>query len=47
MPWIRQVPIAEATGELKKLFDAALARALGLPAEQAPLYLLPVGEPLR
>lgn len=27
MPWIRQVPIAEATGELKKLFDAALARA--------------------
>lgn len=27
--------------------DAALARALGLPAEQAPLYLLPVGEPLR
>jgi nitroreductase len=27
--------------------DAALARALGLPADQAPLYLIPVGEPLR
>ena len=27
MPWIRQIPISDATGELKKLFDAAIARA--------------------
>ncbi|HET9888073.1 MAG TPA: hypothetical protein VFR10_11215 [bacterium] len=27
MPWIRQISIAEATGELKKQFDAAVARA--------------------
>jgi SagB-type dehydrogenase family enzyme len=27
--------------------DPALARAIGLPAEQAPLYLISVGEPLR
>ncbi len=27
MPWIRQIPAAQATGELKRHFDAALARA--------------------
>lgn len=27
MPWIRQVPVAEATGLLKEQFDAALGRA--------------------
>ena len=27
MPWITQIPIAEATGLLKKQFDAALKRA--------------------
>ena len=27
MPWIDQVPIAEATGHLRKLFDAAIERA--------------------
>ncbi len=27
MPWIRQVPIGEATGLLKRQFDAALKRA--------------------
>jgi alkylhydroperoxidase family enzyme len=27
MPWISQVPVAEATGALKVEFDAALARA--------------------
>jgi SagB-type dehydrogenase family enzyme len=27
--------------------DLALARVLGLPPDQAPLYLIPVGEPLR
>ena len=27
MPWISQVPIAEATGELKAEFDKALRRA--------------------
>lgn len=27
MPWIHQISIADATGELKKLFDAAIARA--------------------
>lgn len=27
MPWIRQVPVAEATGLLKTEFDAAIARA--------------------
>ncbi len=27
MPWIEQVPIADATGLLKKLFDEALQRA--------------------
>ncbi len=27
MPWIHQVPIEEATGSLKKQFDAALERA--------------------
>lgn len=27
MPWIEQVPIAEATGLLKKLFDEAIQRA--------------------
>lgn len=27
MPWIHQVPIDESTGLLKRLFDAALARA--------------------
>jgi alkylhydroperoxidase family enzyme len=27
MPWITQVPIGEATGLLKKLFDEALTRA--------------------
>lgn len=27
MPWINQIPIEEATGLLKKQFDAALKRA--------------------
>ena len=27
MPWIHQVPITEATGQLRKLFDEALKRA--------------------
>lgn len=27
MPWIKQVPIAEATGLLKKQFDEAIQRA--------------------
>ncbi len=27
MPWIEQVPISEATGLLKKLFDEAIERA--------------------
>ena len=27
MPWITQIPIDEATGLLKKLFDEAIARA--------------------
>jgi alkylhydroperoxidase family enzyme len=27
MPWIEQIPIAEATGFLKEQFDAALKRA--------------------
>ena len=27
MPWIRQIPIEEATGTLKKQFDEALQRA--------------------
>ncbi len=27
MPWIQQVPVGEATGLLKKLFDEALQRA--------------------
>lgn len=27
MPWIKQIPIAEATGLLKKEFDAAIKRA--------------------
>ena len=27
MPWIEQVPLSEATGFLKKQFDAALQRA--------------------
>jgi alkylhydroperoxidase family enzyme len=27
MPWIRQIPVAEATGHLKRLFDAAIQRA--------------------
>ena len=27
MPWIDQVPVGEATGLLKKLFDDALKRA--------------------
>lgn len=27
MPWIKQVPISEATGLLKKLFDQAIRRA--------------------
>jgi len=27
MPWIHQIPIAEATGLLKQQFDAALKRA--------------------
>lgn len=27
MPWIRQVPVDEATGLLKREFDAALRRA--------------------
>ena len=27
MPWIRTVPVDEATGALKKVYDAAVARA--------------------
>ena len=27
MPWIKQIPIAEATGMLKRQFDAAIKRA--------------------
>ena len=27
MPWIRQIPVHEATGALKRLFDEAIARA--------------------
>jgi alkylhydroperoxidase family enzyme len=27
MPWIRRVPLDEASGLLKELFDAAIARA--------------------
>jgi alkylhydroperoxidase family enzyme len=27
MAWIHEVPVAEATGHLKKLFDAAIERA--------------------
>lgn len=27
MPWIRQIPIEEATGPLKEEFDAAMKRA--------------------
>jgi alkylhydroperoxidase family enzyme len=27
MPWIKQIPIAEATGLLKQLFDEAIQRA--------------------
>ena len=27
MPWIHQVPVDEATGSLKKQFDAAIERA--------------------
>jgi len=27
MPWIKQIPLAEATGPLKAQFDAALKRA--------------------
>ena len=27
MPWIKQIPVAEATGLLKEQFDAALKRA--------------------
>ena len=27
MPWIKQIPVAEATGHLKVQFDAALKRA--------------------
>ena len=27
MPWIKQIPVEEATGHLKKQFDAALERA--------------------
>ncbi len=27
MPWIKQIPMAEATGLLKQQFDAALKRA--------------------
>lgn len=27
MPWIEQVPVAEATGRLKQQFEAALERA--------------------
>ncbi|MCB0158400.1 MAG: carboxymuconolactone decarboxylase family protein [Caldilineaceae bacterium] len=27
MPWIRQIPVHEATGLLKKEFDAAIKRA--------------------
>lgn len=27
MPWIRQIPLSEATGLLKEQFDAALKRA--------------------
>jgi len=27
MPWIHQVPVDEATGHLRRLFDEAIARA--------------------
>jgi alkylhydroperoxidase family enzyme len=27
MPWIRQIPVSEATGDLKKQLDEAMARA--------------------
>lgn len=27
MPWIKQIPVTEATGELKQQFDKALSRA--------------------
>ena len=27
MPWIRQIPVAEAKGQLKRHFDAAIRRA--------------------
>ena len=27
MPWIRQVPVEEATGLLKKLYEQAISRA--------------------
>ena len=27
MPWIQQIPVADATGLLKEEFDAAMARA--------------------
>jgi len=27
MPWIKQIPLAEATGLLKRQFDAAIKRA--------------------
>lgn len=27
MSWIRQIPVGEATGLLKKIFDAAIGRA--------------------
>jgi len=32
MPWIKQIPIAEATGLLKAQFDAALKRAGRVPS---------------
>ena len=27
MAWIRQIPLAEATGKLRELYDAAIKRA--------------------
>ncbi len=27
MPWIRTIPVGEASGELKELYDAAIRRA--------------------
>jgi alkylhydroperoxidase family enzyme len=27
MPWIKQIPVSEATGLLKKIFDEAIRRA--------------------